>query len=115
MNAKVEEFIKNKKNEHLLSLGLVDESKTIIKKEYIGDIFIHGAKYDPDKRLYYISKEINGPIEITDEEYLEILKYAPIVEKKEDTPNNLSIKQERIQKKNYRKNGLRIFDWRYNN
>ena len=85
MNTQLEEFInkkkiekieeqKKKRDEHLVSLGLVDESKTIkVRKYYEYDI--PGCKFD--SHGYYKEVESYVPIEITDEEYEELLKYVP--------------------------------------
>ena len=90
MNEKVQEFIKRmkeeqekQKNKHLITLGLIDESKTTEKREYL-DNFIAGAKLDGAKNQYYIETKEYAPIEVTDEEYEEILKYAPIEEEKNE-------------------------------
>ena len=86
MNVKVQEFImkmkeeeENKKKEHLIALGLIDENKTTEKREYL-DNFVAGAKLDGAKTQYYIETKEYAPIEVTEEEYQEILKYAPIEE-----------------------------------
>lgn len=86
MNVKVQEFIKkmreeqeNQKKKHLIALGLIDESKTTEKREYL-DNYVAGAKLDGAKNQYYIETKEYAPIEVTEEEYQEILKYAPIKE-----------------------------------
>lgn len=82
MNKIVEEFIEKKKkkiqqselekkNEHLIRLGLIDETKST--REY-QDIYGRGLKYDVEKKKYY--KGENFPIETTDEEYALICKYG---------------------------------------
>lgn len=90
MNAKVEEFLKIKKDElkkkeleqknaHLISLGLIDESKS-----RNGIVYLDGwdgtqeCKWDAEKQQYYKGAKVSSPIDVTDEEYQEILKYAPI-------------------------------------
>ena len=89
MNAKVEEFIKSKKEEietrkkeHLISLGLIDYDAKCIKRVYTYQPTTTYSKYDPEKELYYyeVASGSYTPIEVTDEEYQEILKYAPIKE-----------------------------------
>lgn len=86
MNVKVQEFImkmkeekENQKKKHLIALGLIDENKTTEKREYL-DNFVAGAKLDGAKNQYYIETKEYDPIEVTEEEYQEILKYAPIEE-----------------------------------
>ena len=103
MNAKVQEFINKMKeeqrvkdlkerSEHLISLGLVDEGKSkIVTKQYL-DNYVYGAKLDGPKNKYYIEGEGYPAIEVTEDEYQEILKYAPIriketEEIKTSTPN----------------------------
>lgn len=89
MNEQIEKWIENRKSEqrkefeqkrdeHLVNIGLTDESKTI-RKYY--DYFIEGMQYDEDKGRYY--KDSNGPIDVSDEEYAEICKYAPFKEFKQ--------------------------------
>lgn len=95
MNAKVQEFINKKKselqekkikqrNEHLISLGLVDESKSVEGVVYF-DVWdgSKDVKWDEEKQKYSKRTYIPAPIEVTDEEYDEILKYAPIDKKDE--------------------------------
>ncbi len=83
MNPKVQEFInkmkeeqENQKKKHLISLGLIDESKIITSKVYPNE---EGWHFDYKEQVYY--KGTKSAIEVTDEEYQEILKYAPIKEK----------------------------------
>ena len=93
MNVKAQEFINKMKAEqrekelelraeHLISLGLIDESASkeeiIYSNEYDG----LGWQYDEEKQMY--SKKVKNfcPIEVTDEEYQEILKYAPRTDEK---------------------------------
>ena len=90
MNPKVQEFIDKMKAEQnskelkemeelLLSLGLVDENKS--KEELIySDVREYGDndwKWDEKENKYCKKIQAKLPIKITDEEYQEILKYAP--------------------------------------
>lgn len=79
MNAKVKEFIasakeqqlaqeKKKKDEILIKLGLYEEEKIYSDKQE--DYLFH---FDYDERRWY--KRIKKPIELTDKEYEEVLKY----------------------------------------
>lgn len=79
MNPKVQDFIDKKKkeelqrrNEHLISLGLVDENK--IEKVY-GSAFDDNAIKEEETGRYYIKRY--GALKVTDEEYAEICKYSP--------------------------------------
>ena len=81
MNAKLESFINKKRTEHLVSLDLVDESKPIKKRNYT-NVYQEGYHFDNVKKLYYEEVVEYEPIDITDEEYQELLKYAPIENKK---------------------------------
>ncbi|MBQ2363941.1 MAG: hypothetical protein II288_00060 [Alistipes sp.] len=93
MNAKVQEFIDKKKaeqrekalkqrNEHLISLGLIDEEKCIESVVYLDELDKSApCQWDLEKQKYVKKTYIPVPIEVTDEEYQEILKYAPITEK----------------------------------
>lgn len=86
MNAKVQEFIDKMKKEEkkqrdakLISLGLIDETKSTLKREYY-NYFHVDFKYDKDKNLYYKEVGSYAPIDVTDEEYQEILKYSPNID-----------------------------------
>lgn len=91
MNAKVEEFINRMKEEqkevelkqreeHLISLGLIDEEKTKYGIVYLDNWDgTKDCKFDNEKNKYYKESFVPAAIEITDEEYQEILKYAPII------------------------------------
>ena len=93
MNSKVKEYLdtakakekaakeaaKTKERDQLLiSLGLIDEEKS--KKVY-SDVYIDGYSWDEKEKKYYHISQV--PIEVTDEEYAEIVKYA-----KKDNKNN---------------------------
>jgi ATP-dependent Zn protease len=99
MNPQVQEFInrmkeekqlqeKTTKDELLISLGLIDESKTVIKRLYEGVYsFTTGCLFDDEKQQYYIQQETYYPIEVTDEEYQEILKYSNVATNKANKEN----------------------------
>lgn len=99
MNPQVQEFInrmkeekklqeKTTKDELLISLGLIDESKTVIKRLYEGvSSFTTGCLFDDEKQQYYIQQETYYPIEVTDEEYQEILKYSNVATNKANKEN----------------------------
>ncbi len=89
MNVKVEEFLnlkkdeeKKRRDEHLVSLGLVDESKTVRMRKYSRFWSEEYEQYDGDKDMYFCEKNVHAPLEVTDEEYKEILKYAPQISEK---------------------------------
>jgi len=94
MNEKVQEIInkmkeeesrlrEEKKNNHLISLGLIDEEKSFKSKKYIEKWDgTQNCHWDKDKQSYYIETEIITPMKVTDEEYQEILKYSTFVEEK---------------------------------
>ena len=63
---------KEKRDNHLISLGLIDEEKSSRKYQ---NYFSEEAKFDEQKQLYY--KGIDVALEVTDEEYAEICKYFP--------------------------------------
>lgn len=82
MNEKVKEFIdkmkeaeKVEKEELLITLGLAEPA--VVRKYSANRDFIYD-KYDDEKKLYYVDVESLVPIEVTDEEYSEILKYVPM-------------------------------------
>lgn len=85
--AKVEEL--KQREEYLRSLGLVDKSKKEVKRKYIDYVPAnkYGYAWDSDKKKYFRSVVVNGVLEITDEEYDELLKYYPCNEK---TSENVS-------------------------
>lgn len=85
MNAKVQEFINKMKEEEkrirdekLISLGLTDDNKKTIIREYI-NYDRYDAKYDETKQQHYIEKEVEYPVEVTENEYQEILKYSSFI------------------------------------
>ncbi len=95
MNAKVKEFIetakeqqlaqeKKKREENLIKLGLYEEE--IVTSDKQEDLSYH---YDYDKRQWY--KRAKKPIELTDKEYEEVLKYyveeEPVEDKSVDVPS----------------------------
>ena len=96
MNKKVQEFIEKMKEiekakelkqreEHLISLGLIDEEKTKRGIVYLDNWDgTRGWKFDNEKNKYYKEDYVPAAIEVTDEEYQEILKYAPITTKKQE-------------------------------
>ena len=88
MNPKVEEFIRKAKEQRqieekkerdilLISLGLVDETKTIEIVEYSATKDEEHKFIDPQKKMFYKKDVFPAPIDVTDEEYNEILKYIP--------------------------------------
>lgn len=92
MNVKAQEFITKMKAEqrekelelraeHLISLGLIDESVSKEEIIYSDGYDGYGWLWDDEKQKYYKKVEVKVPIEVTDEEYQEILKYAPRTEK----------------------------------
>lgn len=76
---KLEASNKKKQEEHLISLGLVDENKTELKYQ---KFYSEGAKYDREKSLYY--KEVPTAIPLTANEYAEICKYFPLIKEEKN-------------------------------
>ena len=83
MNEKVEKLIKQgeclekqMRNEHLISLGLIDENKT--ERKYINESdYFSGCEFDTDENRYYYERY--SALEVTEEEYEKICKYfSPI-------------------------------------
>lgn len=90
MNTKVQDFInkmkeeeKKQRDEKLISLGLIDESKTITKRtsENVNNI-TPNAQWDNENAQYYVETKEYFPIEVTNEEYQEILKYSSFANNK---------------------------------
>jgi len=93
-NEKVENLIKQEKErqdtsqkqmreDHLISLGLIDENKT--ERKYLNnpyDADDASRKYDPDKGKYYAERR--AALDVTDEEYEEICKYFPTTPTKKE-------------------------------
>ena len=86
MNPKVEEFIskmkdeqEKQKKEHLISLGLIDETKSVDVIEYY-DVWdgTQECQYVPKEQKYRKKVQKYEALDVTDEEYQEILKYAPV-------------------------------------
>ena len=95
MNTKVQEFINKMKaqqeekelrqrKEHLISLGLVNENNSFVGKKYFdkwdGTSACH---WDNEEKKYYKKVEQKDALEVSDEEYLEILKYCPLSDTKD--------------------------------
>ena len=75
------------KNEHLIRLGLIDKEKS--NREYFPYFVNNKCKWDEDLGKYYIEKPV--PLEVSDEEYNEILKLAEAeVELEEEKPKKSS-------------------------
>ena len=81
MDPKVKEFIEaakseerakfeKKRNIHLFKLGLVNKVR-----QYSNEKNINYPYYDEKENKYY--REIPVPVEVTDEEYEEIMRWAP--------------------------------------
>ncbi len=99
MNAKVQEFIEKMKaeeqkrrEEHLISLGLIDEEKSFIGKKYFdkwdGTSSCH---FDNQENKYFKEMKIEVALDVTEEEYQEILKYSPLTKKKETEIQSIDI------------------------
>lgn len=69
---KMEASTNKGRNDHLISLGLVDESKTV--RKYL-ECYSGYAQFDKERNQYY--KEVPAAISVTDDEYAEICKYYP--------------------------------------
>lgn len=100
MNSKVKEFLDaakaqeakieaeeaavkaKERDQILISLGLVDEERSI--KVY-SDFYRDGYSWDKEEEKYYHISP--APIEVTDEEYAEILKYVKTDDKNKKTVN----------------------------
>ncbi len=78
--AKEREAFERKRDEHLISLGLIDEESEVVR-EYSSYYSTRFEKWDVDKKLYYYDRK--QPVKVTDEEYEEILKYSTKNEIKE--------------------------------
>ena len=96
MDAKVQEFInkmkeeeKKQRDDKLISLGLTDENKKTVIREYL-NYKRYDAKYDETKKQHYIEKEVESPIEVTEDEYQEILIYSSFI--KNETTETTEIK-----------------------
>ena len=91
MNAKVQEFIEKMKTEeqkrreeHLISLGLIDEEKSFIGRKYFDNWDgTTGCHWDNNENKYYKEMKIEVALDVTEEEYQEILKYCPLTTKVE--------------------------------
>lgn len=89
MNERVEELLKSrreflekekidKRNQHLIDIGLYDIGESIIWTDDWNDDAKPGWKYDEEKGKYYkVLQSQKKAIEVTDEEYEEICKLFP--------------------------------------
>lgn len=87
MNPIVQAFLEERKKRHLISLGLIDETKTKHERKYYNHS-VPGAKFDNARNQYFLEGTTYFPIAVTDEEYQEIQKYAPISDNKTKNINN---------------------------
>lgn len=98
MNQKLQEFLerasqeKKKKEqtqreEHLISLGLVDGEERVYSKVRYGKYLL----WDKEQKMYYYKRQ--KPIEVTDEEYELICKYAPYEESSKQKTSNSNTKK----------------------
>ena len=102
MNPKVEEFInkmkeeqEKQKKEHLISLGLIDESKSVEIIEYYDAWHgTPGCEYLPKEQKFRKKVQKYEALDITDEEYEEILKYAPIEDRMDKKKTKSEAKSE---------------------
>lgn len=93
MNTKVQEFIekmkaeeKKKRDEHLISLGLIDEELSYEEKKYLAESeFAEDVDWDDEKKEYFKRIKVLVPLKVTDDEYKEILKYSALLEPKKTT------------------------------
>jgi hypothetical protein len=69
---------KKRRDDHLISLGLIDENKTERKYK---DRYSSTTKFDEEKNQFY--EEVPAAISVTEEEYAEICKYYPPKPKKQ--------------------------------
>ena len=70
---------KEKREKHLISLGLIDEEKRKTSRVEC-DEWKESYEYDSEKQKYYT--ETVEALNVTDEEYAEICKYFPAVDEK---------------------------------
>lgn len=79
--AKEREAFEKKRDEHLISLGLVNEGESV--REYADNYSYIFNKWDEETKKYYREKLV--AISVTDEEYEEIKKYSAtdVVEEEE--------------------------------
>ena len=80
MDEKVRSFLDKAKNEKLIAMGLIKE--TI--KEY-GPYGLKYSKYDPETKNYY--RETPIPVDVTDEEFEKICKFAEMNHSKQQEEN----------------------------
>lgn len=73
------------KNELLVHMGLVDKDKSY--REYFPYWVNDNCKWDEETGKYYIEKSV--PLEVSDEEYQEILKYAQVEVEEEEEERKL--------------------------
>ena len=85
--AKERAEFEKKRDEHLISLGLINEEESKCEYSDRYDYTQGNILYDAKLDKYY--KGVKVPLQVSDEEYEEILKFAPTtVAINEDTLNN---------------------------
>ena len=106
MNERVEELLKSrreflekekidKRNQHLINIGLYDIGESIIWADYWNDDAKLGWKYDEKKEKYFkVLQSQKKAIEVTDEEYGEICELFPEGKVlKEAAPINIKVER----------------------
>lgn len=92
--AEQDKMKKEEKEEFLLSLGLFDDSKPV--KYFFANREIDRKEYELDKEKGYPVTKTGSPIEVSDEEFEEILKFFPKAE--DNKPTNTEILLEKIER-----------------
>ena len=80
MDEKVRSFLDKAKSEKLIAMGLIKETV----KEY-GPYGLKYSKYDPETKKYY--RETPIPVDVTDEEFEKICKFAEMNRSKQQEEN----------------------------
>ena len=89
MNEKQKKKEQEIKNKVLIHLGLIDQEKS--DREYFPYWVNEKCKWDEEVGKYYIGK--NVPLEVSDEEYQEILKYAQVEVEVEEEEEERKLKK----------------------
>ena len=104
MDEKVRGFLDKAKSEKLISMGLIKETT----REY-GPYGLKYSKYDQETKKYY--REVPVPVDVTDEEFEKICKYAEINRPKHEDVDNVDAKiEDRGALKNGAEKTLAVFN-----
>jgi len=96
MKEEIENLLRTERDRHLINIGLIDKEKS--DRVYQDNYSAEFPKYDTEKRKYYKGNIV--PLNVTDDEYIEICKYFP--------PSKVGVKSSEVDIKSAAETILRV-------